>query len=132
MGVEKRGRAIRDLESRFDAGVLDLQPWWQRGLVWETRRSSALGITALMGRVVPAIYVWKQDKRVQVLDSKQRVASLLTFLKGDGLDLGWSGAPIALDIEPDEHDPWFQGKTFAYLTEEWRSSFEDYNLSAWR
>jgi hypothetical protein len=42
---------------QFKDGELDLQPSYQRGLVWDKKMTSRLVVTALEGRVLPTVYL---------------------------------------------------------------------------
>lgn len=41
----------------MEQGTLDLQPSYQRGLVWDKKMASRLVVTALEGRVIPTLYM---------------------------------------------------------------------------
>lgn len=59
---------------QFKDEELDLQPSYQRGLVWDKKMTSRLVVTALEGRVVPTVYL-EQGKQRQVMPHLDMMAS---------------------------------------------------------
>lgn len=72
-----------------DKDALLLNPPYQRGDVWGTKRRQNLIKSILLGIPIPSIIVnnrmngeWKDDYRIAVIDGKQRITSILMFLIG--------------------------------------------------
>lgn len=87
-----------------DKDALLLNPPYQRGDVWGTKRRQNLIKSILLGIPIPSIIVnnrmngeWKNDYRIAVIDGKQRITSILMFLKGELPVPGdWFGVDVEL------------------------------------
>lgn len=67
--------------------LIDLEPFFQRGTVWNTRRQQYFIDSLLRGWGTPKLFLWKLSERsYQCLDGKQRITSLLNFMD-DGYPL---------------------------------------------
>jgi hypothetical protein len=87
--LEKSDLQLETIVSRIEAGELDLQPDFQRGEIWDTKRRQRLIDTILREWYVPAIHiVVDTDGEEVVLDGQQRLAAIRDFfddrLKVDG------------------------------------------------
>ena len=71
-------------------GGLYLDPPYQRGDVWGTKRRVNLIRSVLLGVPIPSMIIndrlgagWDGDWRIAVIDGKQRITTLLMFLHGE-------------------------------------------------
>ena len=75
---------IADLMARYDNGVLNLSPAFQRKSVWRDRDRSLLVESLLRGFPIPAIFLYQRNEggRVcyDVIDGKQRLETILRFM----------------------------------------------------
>ena len=78
MKLDKSDLQLETIVSRINAGELDLQPDFQRGEIWDTKRRQRLVDTILREWYVPAIHiVVDTDGEEVVLDGQQRGSSQL-------------------------------------------------------
>lgn len=97
MKLEKSDLQLETIVSRINAGELDLQPDFQRGEIWDTKRRQRLIDTILREWYVPAIHiVIDADGNEVVLDGQQRLAAIRDFFAGD--------ITVAGKIEPENED----------------------------
>ena len=74
---------LDQLERMTDRGKLNLRPEYQRGMVWDLKTASQLVVTVLEGRIMPPIFLEEDSSaKYLVMDGKQRLTSLLAFMKG--------------------------------------------------
>lgn len=74
---------LNSLYLRYRDHTLDLQPAFQRGLVWPREKKARLVDTVLRGwRVPPVHLVVEDDEVLSVLDGQQRLQALFDFLDG--------------------------------------------------
>lgn len=75
---------IADLMARYENGVLNLSPTFQRKSVWRDRERSLLVESLLRGFPIPAIFLYERNEggRVcyDVIDGKQRLETILRFM----------------------------------------------------
>lgn len=66
-------------------GTLNLQPSYQRSLVWDRKKASRLVITALEGRVIPTLLLAKGTNGMLIIPRQQRrlVQSMQLCVAGD-------------------------------------------------
>ncbi|UUE19364.1 DUF262 domain-containing protein [Microbacterium sp. J1-1] len=80
MKLDKSDLQLETIVSRIEAGELDLQPDFQRGEIWDTKRRQRLIDTILREWYVPAIHiVVDTDGEEVVLDGQQRLAAIRDF-----------------------------------------------------
>lgn len=80
MKLDKSDLQLETIVSRINAGELDLQPDFQRGEIWDTKRRQRLVDTILREWYVPAIHiVVDTDGEEVVLDGQQRLAAIRDF-----------------------------------------------------
>lgn len=126
---------------QLEQGSLNLFPEYQRSYVWKPDKASRLIVTALCNRFVPPIVVHEKEKGLfDVVDGKQRLASLLGFY------LNRENAPQVKDpsirskvetILPDlkvlskldESYEELNGLSFDDLSCERKRAFESYSIS---
>lgn len=79
--LEKWDPDLRTLHLRFNEGRLDLQPAFQRGLVWPLEKKARLVDSALRSWSIPPIHLIREpDGRLSVLDGQQLLAAFFDFL----------------------------------------------------
>lgn len=82
MKVESWDPDLQSLYERYRAGDLDLQPSFQRGLVWNPEKKARLVDTIVRGwRMPPVHYLVGSDERLSILDGQQRLSALFDFLQ---------------------------------------------------
>lgn len=80
MKLDKSDLQLETIVSRVVAKELDLQPNFQRGEIWDTKRRQRLIDTILREWYVPAIHiVVEADGEEVVLDGQQRLAAIRDF-----------------------------------------------------
>jgi len=83
--------------SRIEAGVIDLQPDFQRGDVWAVGKRKKLIDSVLRGWQVPPIHVIRQDElKLEVLDGQQRLRAISGFFNNE--------FPISGKFEPIDNE----------------------------
>jgi hypothetical protein len=74
---------IQTILTRIDDGSLDLQPGFQRGVVWSRAKQRLLVDSILRNWYVPPIHVVRTESdEQQVLDGQQRLRSIADFRHG--------------------------------------------------
>lgn len=80
MKLKESDLQLETIVSRIQAGELDLQPDFQRGEIWDTKRRQRLIDTILREWYVPAVHiVVDSDGEEVVLDGQQRLAAIRDF-----------------------------------------------------
>ncbi|MBD8217452.1 DUF262 domain-containing protein [Microbacterium sp. CFBP 13617] len=80
MKIDKSDPELETLISRIRNDELDLQPDFQRGEVWDSKRRQRLVDTVLRGWYVPAVHIVRSDDGdEEVLDGQQRLAGIRDF-----------------------------------------------------
>ncbi|MHC9295973.1 DUF262 domain-containing protein [Mycobacterium sp. LTG2003] len=80
MKLGKSDLQLETIVSRINAGELDLQPDFQRGEIWDSRRRQRLVDTILREWYIPAVHiVIDHNGREEVLDGQQRLAAIRDF-----------------------------------------------------
>jgi hypothetical protein len=80
MKIEKSDPELETVMSRIRGRELDLQPDFQRGEVWDTKRQQRLVDTVLRGWYVPAVHIVRSDEgEEEVLDGQQRLVAIRDF-----------------------------------------------------
>lgn len=126
MQVEKSDLQLETIVSRIRADELDLQPDFQRGDIWDTRRRQRLVDTILRGWYVPAVHVVVTESGDElVLDGQQRLNAIRDFfddkLKVDG------------SIEPrDQRMMKLGGLTYSQLPDPTRKAANRFSLTVVR
>lgn len=116
--VFKAERTVFELHRRWKQGRLVLDPGFQRDDVWDSGRKVRLIESVLAKVPLPAIYLSEErESRMLVVDGKQRLTTLFTFLDG-GFEL--RGLKLL---------PQFDGMRFTALEELYRRRIEDTPLT---
>lgn len=80
MKLEQWDPDLRTIYERVKNGEIDLQPNFQRGLVWPHEKKARLIDTLLRGWSIPPVHFLVQpDESLAVLDGQQRLAALCEF-----------------------------------------------------
>lgn len=80
MKLDKSDLQLETIVTRISAGELDLQPNFQRGEIWDTKRRQRLIDTILRDWYVPAIHIVVDSQGEEVvLDGQQRLAAIRDF-----------------------------------------------------
>jgi 5-methylcytosine-specific restriction endonuclease McrA len=77
-------KTVKDIENLYEAGLLNLEPGFQRQSVWSERDRARLIDSILRNYPVPAIFLYRREDDGQiiydVIDGKQRIESVLMFM----------------------------------------------------
>lgn len=75
---------IADLMNRYNTGVLNLSPTFQRKSVWRDRDRHLLVESLLRGFPIPAVFLYQRNEAgslcYDVIDGKQRLETILRFM----------------------------------------------------
>lgn len=82
---------IDQLVSYLNEGKINLSPVFQRGHLWKVNQRRGLIKNILLGRPIPAIFLFKKSDGSKylynILDGKQRIESILLFINDHRNDL---------------------------------------------
>jgi len=83
MHIEPSDQDIRQIYDRIKEGIYDLQPDFQRDLVWNTEKQQKLIDSIIRGWQIPPIHLVKIEGKemYEVLDGKQRLFAIYNFLE---------------------------------------------------
>lgn len=82
--VEQKMITVFQVEYWISMGMLDLQPEFQRNLVWDIQRKSLLIESLLLKIPIPAFYLdERRDGRKSVIDGLQRLSTIHAFLNDE-------------------------------------------------
>lgn len=117
---------IQTIVARIGSGDIDLQPDFQRGEVWTTRKKQKLIDSILRDWHVPPIHVVVDAHgRQVVLDGQQRLVSIRDFVNGS----------LKVDGTIEPHDPEIvrlDGLTYSNLPSGTRRSFDQFTVRIFR
>lgn len=117
---------LRSLVDRIDSGSIDLQPEFQRQEVWSPTKKKRLIDTVLRGWSIPPVhFVVTSEKRLEVLDGQQRLASIRDFFN-NRFSIDGQITPI------DSHIQSLNKKTYAKLESPVRLEIDQYPLRCFR
>ena len=107
--------SISEIYQKIKDRKLILDPDYQRRVIWSNDKKTAFIESLYMGIMIPPIYVVEipsedilEETRYEVVDGKQRLTSIMDFIKG-ALKLNERNLEYYADI--------FGGKTFAEIRE---------------
>ncbi|KAL3906808.1 MAG: hypothetical protein SGILL_009124 [Bacillariaceae sp.] len=136
--VTPNAQSLDTLAYSLERGKLNLIPKYQRGYVWEADRASRLVVTALCGRIVPAITLHERSegRRLDVVDGKQRLSTLLSFfIAGNDPNLharliqdGTLPTAICELTSLDENYDELNGLSYGQLSDERKAQFAHFNI----
>lgn len=82
--MNKNDRSIAEYYRWYKEGRIILDPDWQRGYLWDTKRASKLIESLLMNIPIPVIYLSENSEHnYEVIDGVQRLTSLFKFLDNE-------------------------------------------------
>jgi len=117
---------------RFNEGLLDLKPPFQRKPVWAVKQKQFLIESVLLGLPIPELYLQNEldeDERVHfyVVDGQQRIRALLQFLGVDTTESEQEDNRFVLDKL--ESNSSFRGKSYKDLTKAEQTSLLTYQFA---
>lgn len=82
--VDQQMLSVKYMLELMEAGMIELNPGYQRRNVWKDNKRKSLLIESLMLRIpIPAFYFYEnEDGTYQVIDGQQRLATIREFVKG--------------------------------------------------
>lgn len=118
---------VQTVVSRIDAGILDLQPDFQRGEVWSKSKKQRLIDSILRDWHVPPLHVIEHSGRTtqEVLDGQQRLVAIRDFVRND----------FAVDGKIAPKDPRIEQLDqlkYRDLPPETRTQFDRFSLRVYR
>ena len=82
--VEQKMITIFQVEYWIESGILQLQPEYQRNLVWDDQRKSALIESILLRIPIPSFYIdERSDGGKSVIDGLQRLSTIHEYINGN-------------------------------------------------
>ena len=88
--IAKQTWSVREIINKIKSGFLDLDPDYQRNVVWPIEKKVAFIESLLMGIVVPPLYFVEvpgdgplEPTKYEVVDGKQRLNSIATFVNNN-------------------------------------------------
>lgn len=112
---------IQTLVRRIKDQAIDLQPDFQRGLVWPREKSQRLIDSILRDWHVPPIHVVRAEDDQVVLDGQQRLQAICDFVDGR-LTVNGAIEPHSTEIAS------LEGCTYAMLPEKYRRRFDRFTI----
>lgn len=110
--------SIQEIYQKIKANRLELSPEYQRNVIWQPDKQTAFIESLFMGIIVPPIYVVEipgksllDDSTYEVVDGKQRLTTIYSFLK-DTLKLERKSLEYYRD--------WFGGKFYSEIIENYQ------------
>lgn len=90
---------VEALHGKWKRGKLDIQPDFQRHMVWDNVKCSRLIESALLGIPLPIVYLSEdKDGKESVIDGQQRLTAFFSFIDGkfpdDGRDFHLGGLKV--------------------------------------
>lgn len=122
MKLHRQDLELETIVRRVNDGELDLQPDFQRGEIWDTKRRQRLIDTILRNWYVPAVHVVVEEVGESVLDGQQRLATIRSFFNDE----------FTVDgrIEPvEEHISELHGLKFSKLPDYVRRGLQRFPLT---
>lgn len=107
--------SVHSAVRKLSAGVLELNPFYQRNDVWTLSQKQLLVDSIIIGIPIPSFYFNKvSDNKIDVVDGQQRLRAIRDF-KNDEFRLGEDGA--------------YSSKLYSELPESIKDSIDDYQLN---
>ena len=117
---------VGSLYEQYQEGSLVLDPEFQRGYVWDTKKASRLIESALLNIPLPFIYLSEEyDGKLSVIDGQQRLTSFFSFLVGkfpDGREFRLAGLTPEYSL--------YERKLFKDLDKEIQNKIRRYPIKA--
>jgi hypothetical protein len=121
MKIQSSDPDISGVYHRYQDGIIDLQPDFQRDLVWNLSKKQTLIDTILRGWHFPPIFLVAPlvGERLDVLDGQQRLNAIFEFIEGR--------FPVNGNIEPfDKNLKTLHGLRFHEIPQDVKSRFLRY------
>lgn len=122
--ISKQTWSVRELYQKMNSNILNLEPEYQRDVIWQHDKQIAFIESLLMGIVVPPLYFVEipgngplEPTKYEVVDGKQRLYSIKLFLNSD-LKLRERYLEYYGDI--------YSEKSFQELSEEYDEEMDDF------
>lgn len=81
--IDRDQYSIFEMKRRFDKERIQLDPDFQRNLVWNPRQKSELIESVIMGIPLPLIYLAENiDGKLIVVDGRQRLSTFFDYMEG--------------------------------------------------
>ncbi len=83
--IEQQMLSLKYIMELIDAGLMELNPGYERNRVWKDKKKKSLLIESLMLRIpIPAFYFYEnEDTKFQVIDGQQRLATIHEFVNNE-------------------------------------------------
>lgn len=119
--IEKKSYTFFELKRQYEERKeLQLNPDYQRELVWKTKQKSELIESILMKIPIPVFYFFRTEEgKIQVVDGQQRISSVISFMNNE---FSLSSLSIIGNIE---------GKKFKDLQPSQQRTIEDYSVDVY-
>lgn len=119
--IEKKSYTFFELKRQYEERKeLQLNPDYQRKLVWTNKQKSELVESILMKIPIPVFYFFRTEEgKIQVVDGQQRISSIISFMNNE---FSLSSLSIIRDIE---------GKKFKDLQPSQQRTIEDYSVDVY-
>ncbi len=80
--IDQQMLSLKYIMELIDAGLMELNPGYERNRVWKDKKKKSLLIESLMLRIpIPAFYFYEnEDTKFQVIDGQQRLATIHEFV----------------------------------------------------
>ncbi|KAG2445686.1 hypothetical protein HXX76_000294 [Chlamydomonas incerta] len=110
---------LKQIISDITAGEINLEPEYQRDFVWDAKTCSGFVRTVYKGLETPPLTFHRRDDPKRgvvrdVVDGKQRLATLYTFISGN--QQRFPKAPTVLDLKDDDMSEFLDGRSFQHLS----------------
>ncbi|KAG2446863.1 hypothetical protein HYH02_008020 [Chlamydomonas schloesseri] len=110
---------LKQIINEIQLGEINLEPEYQRDFVWDAKTCSGFVRTVYKGLETPPLTFHRREDPQRgvvrdVVDGKQRLATLYTFMTGD--PGRFPKAPTVLDLKDDDMSEFLDGRTFAQLS----------------
>lgn len=116
---------VDTLLRRISEGEVDLQPSFQRGLVWNRSKQQRLIDTVLRRWSIPPVHlVVTADERMLVLDGQQRLTAIRDFSRGE--------FPVGQFSPEDPEVANYVGRTYEELPSDMQRRFRNFRISCFR
>lgn len=128
MFTEQGDPEIDSLYRKWKDGDLDIQPFFQRGFVWDIVKASRIIESILLDIPLPVIYLSQEkDGKEYVIDGQQRLTSFFSFIDGKlpdpklpfGKDFKLSGLNVFTELS---------GKFYKDLSREFQKKIRYYKI----
>lgn len=119
--IEKKSYTFFELKRQYEERKeLQLNPDYQRELVWKNKQKSELIESILMKIPIPVFYFFRTEEgKIQVVDGQQRISSVISFMNNE---FSLSSLSIIGNIE---------GKKFKDLQPSQQRTIEDYSVDVY-